>query len=109
MIKKRSIAVNIILSLVTCGIYGFYWLYTLNEDTNKLLHATKDEMSGGMVVLLSIVTCGIFMYYWVYKQGEKLDKIDGDIDSGIFYIILTICGLGIVTYALMQNRLNKIN
>ena len=32
MIQQRNIAVCIILSIVTCGIYGIYWLICLNDD-----------------------------------------------------------------------------
>ena len=35
-IQQRNIALCIILSIVTCGIYGWYWLYTMTEDTNRL-------------------------------------------------------------------------
>ena len=49
----------------------------------------------------------------MYKQGEKLDmaKTDRGIassSSGILYLILSIFGLGIVSYALMQDSLNKL-
>ena len=62
VIKKRNIAVCIILSIVTCGIYGLYWLYQLTEDTNALT-GDANATSGGMVILLSIVTCSIYLWY----------------------------------------------
>ena len=31
MLKNRSVALVIILSLVTCGIYGLYWIYVTAE------------------------------------------------------------------------------
>ena len=36
MIQKRDIAICIILSLVTCGIYGLYWLSCLADDVNTV-------------------------------------------------------------------------
>ena len=33
-IQKRSIGLCIVLSIVTCGIYGYYFLYTMARDTN---------------------------------------------------------------------------
>lgn len=69
---------------------------------------------GGVVFLLSIVTCGIYMLYWMYKAGELVNKAkmlrgrptDGSI--GILYLVLSIFGLGIVSYALIQNELNQL-
>lgn len=39
MIQQRNIAVCIILSIVTCGIYGIYWFIVLSNDTNTVSNA----------------------------------------------------------------------
>mgnify|MGYP004461178449 FL=1 len=111
-IQQRNIALCIILSIVTCGIYGLYWLYTMTEDTNRLSR-DPGATSGGIVILLSIVTCSIYLWYWMYKRGEILDraKVERGLpssNSGILYIILAFFGLGIVSYALIQNELNNL-
>lgn len=111
MIQKRSIAVCIILSIVTCGIYGIYWYICLNNDTNTA--SNTFGTSGGMVVLLTFVTCGIYGFYWAFKQGEKLDAAKNSrgipsSNSGILYLILSLFGFSIVAWALMQNELNKL-
>lgn len=69
--------------------------------------------NGGIVILLGIITCGIYMWYWLYKQGDNLDQIKASRglpagNSGILYLILAIVGLGIISYALMQNELNQL-
>lgn len=46
MIKRRNIALCIILSLVTCGIYGIYWFVCLTEDTKT---AANVEGTSGIV------------------------------------------------------------
>ena len=47
-------------------------------------------------------------WYWMYKMGEKCDQIKGvNGSSGILYLILGIFGLGIVSYCLMQDTINK--
>lgn len=50
-IKRRDIAVSIILSLVTCGIYGIYWFITLTDDMGKLSNDTR--LKGGICFLLT--------------------------------------------------------
>ena len=37
----RNIAVCIILSLVTCGIYNVYWQYKQMESVNDMLHEER--------------------------------------------------------------------
>ncbi len=111
MVKQKSIPLCIVLSIVTCGIYGIIWFINLTDDTNAV---TGEEGTTGIVAfLLSIVTCGIYMLYWNYKQGEKLDKVKSEkgmasSNSGILYLILSVFGLSLVSWALMQDSLNKL-
>lgn len=57
MIKKRNIAVSILLSIVTFGIYKLYWIACLANDIGNL--TKRDEPSGILVLLLGILTFGI--------------------------------------------------
>ena len=108
---KRSIGVCIILSIVTCGIYGIYWMIKLNDELNPAADK-PNATSGGMVFLLSIITCGIYAFVWMYRMGENVDVIKAKAgvqagNTGIMYLILTFFGLGIVNYCLMQDTINK--
>ncbi len=49
-VQERNIALCIILSLVTCGIYGLYWFVCLTEDTNA---AANEEGTSGVLALVS--------------------------------------------------------
>ncbi len=71
----RSLPLYIILSIVTCGIYGYYFLYTMARDTN-IACAGDGETTPGLaqLILLSLVTCGIYAFYWDYKIGDRLFK-----------------------------------
>lgn len=112
MIKQRNIAVCIILSIVTCGIYGIYWFVCLSDDTNTVSN-THFGTSGIMALLFVLITCGIYSWYWAYKQGEKIDeaRMNRGLSTGsnaIVYLLLSIFGLSIVAWALMQNELNQM-
>lgn len=112
MIQRRDIAVCIILSIVTCGIYGIYWFICLTDDTN-IVSGNPGDTSGVVAFLLSIITCNIYGLYWAYRQGEKIDqaKCDRGImssNNSIAYLLLCLFGFSIVAYALMQNELNKL-
>ena len=103
----RSIPLAVILTIVTCGIYGLYWIYKLNDEINEM---AQDESApgGAMVLILFIVTCGIYGLYWLYRMGEKCDYIaQTHTSNNIVYLILGIFGLGIVAIALMQDTINR--
>ena len=109
-VSQKNIALFIILTLVTCGIYGLYWFVCLTDDTNIV--AGEAGTSGVLALVLTLVTCGIYGLYWAYKCGEKLDKAKTDrgmpaSNGGVLYLILYIFG-GIIAYALIQNELNKM-
>lgn len=105
-IASRSIPVAILLSIVTCGFYGIYWMIKLNDEINVLAFE-PNATSGGMVFLLSLVTCGIYGLYWMYQMGERCDRIKGTAgNSGLLYLLLGVFGLSIVSYCLMQDTIN---
>lgn len=106
-IKERSIVTAIILSLVTCGIYAIYWFVSLTNEMNKA-SGHENDTTGGVAFLLNLVTCGIYSLFWAYKMGEKRDIVANEKgSSNILYLVLAICGLGIVVYGLLQDTLNK--
>lgn len=109
-LQKREIPIAIILTIITCGIYGIYWFITMTDDANKV--SGENDTSGAVAFLLSLVTCGIYGIYWYWKMGQKLytagQKNGVQIqDNSILYLILGIVGFGIISECLIQNDLNK--
>lgn len=106
-IQPRDLVKTIILTIITCGIYGIFWYVNLTNELNMLCKEDGDK-SGGTCFLLTLVTCSIYGFIWAYKYGNKKDKITGKNDnSGLIYLLLTFFGLGIVAYALLQDAVNK--
>lgn len=111
--KQREIALYVILTIVTCGIFGFVWLAFMANDLKQLANE-PEKMDGGLVVFLSIITCGIFMYYWYYQAGKSVEKakymrnMPSENASGVVYMILAFFGLSIVSMGLIQNELNNM-
>ena len=98
MIKKRDIVTSIILSIITCGIYGIFWFISITDDVRI---ASGD------------VTCGLYGFYWAYLMGKAMVQAKAKYnmpadDNAMLYVILQIFGLGIVTYCLVQSDLNRI-
>lgn len=102
---NKNIVLCVILSIITCGIYGLYWLYTLNEAA-RTANPGEWEMDGVLVVVLTVVTCGVFGYYWNYKMGKAFTAI-GAPDNSVLYLVLSIIGLSIVNWCIMQDSINR--
>lgn len=112
-IRKRNIFTCILLCVVTFGIYGLIWFINMVDDANTASR-TASGTSGGMVFLLTLITCGIYLFVWFFKVGQQLADAkryatgvhsDG---NGVLYLILSLLGLGIVSYCLIQNELNQV-
>jgi len=111
-IREKNIVTCIILSLVTCGIYGIIWFVSITDDM-KTMSGDQSLPSGGMAFLLTLVTCGIYGYYWAYKMAKanvmaKSRRGMPADDNTVLYIILQVFGLGVINYCLMQNDLNDM-
>lgn len=69
----RNIIMYVLLTLVTCGIYGYYFIYKLAEDVNEMCKEDGQKTPGlAAFILLSLVTCGFYAYYWYYQLGNRL-------------------------------------
>ena len=47
--KQRSVGIAILLSIITCGIYGIYWMICLVNELNTASDRPGDT-SGGVVI-----------------------------------------------------------
>ena len=105
-IKERNIVVCILLTLVTCGIYGIYWVIMMAREAVSV----KDASDNGIleiVLMLFLPFLGFFMTEKKFAEGCAAKGIEHS-DNSILYLILGLVGLGIVDYCMMQNDLNKI-
>ena len=112
----RGLASYIILSIITCGIYGYYFIYKMAHDVNIACDGDGENTSGLVAfILLSMITCGIYAWYWYYKLGNRLANNAGRYGVGIqengttvlmWCIFGTlICGIGpfIAMHILIKN------
>lgn len=70
--KTRSPVVVILLSIVTCGIYGLFWYYTIMQDINLTL--AEERLSPGLLLFLAII-CPPVAWYILYKVDEGLAEV----------------------------------
>nr|WP_152911911.1 MULTISPECIES: DUF4234 domain-containing protein [unclassified Enterococcus] len=110
--QQRSILMVILLTIVTCGIYYFYWFY---QTTKELTEYSEDyRLSPGLSIVLTIVTCGFYQIYWWYRiadifisaqQKAKYPRLN---DNKILFVVLTLFGLDIINMAILQSDMNQL-
>lgn len=69
----RGLLSYILLTLITCGIYGYYFIYKMAHDVNIACEGDGENTSGLVAfILLSMITCSIYAWFWYYKLGNRL-------------------------------------
>lgn len=114
--EDRNLVTYIILTIVTCGIYGFYFLYKMAEDTNIMCEGDGQRTSGVIkFIVLTYITCGIYGIYWYYAVGNRLAAAapryglqfqENGTTILLWYIIGSFaCGIGpfVAMYILIKN------
>lgn len=109
-LKKRNIFVCLIFSILTCGIYSIYWLYTLLDTTYKL---TEYDGSPILDIIFTFITCGLYGFYLWYKVARLHSEINENhniksVNNMLLYIILYFFGLAIINYCILQDDINKV-
>lgn len=106
-IKNRNIVTAIILTIVTCGIYGIYWGVMLAREAVSV----KDPADSAIleiVLVLFLPFIGFFLLEKKFAEGCAAKGISHS-DNSVLYLILGLLGLGIVSYCMVQNDLNKLS
>jgi len=107
----RSIVTDLILTIITCGIYGLYWQYKQMETLNNWLR--REDYNFWIWLILSIITCGIFALYYEYKMAKGIIEIQEQNslrvsrELPLICVLLAIFSLGIVSLAIQQSEINK--
>ena len=111
-IEKENIALNLILTILTCFIYSLVWNAKQMKCCNAL--RKKQTFNFWLWFFLSILTCGIYHVFYQYKMATEIIKFKKELkitvmDSlPILSVILTLFGLSIIVDCIHQSELNDI-
>jgi len=106
--EPRNIALDVILTILLCGLWNLIVQQKQIETLNSLLKT--ERYSFWKIYILSLLTCGIYFIYFEYKKAEEISVLTGkDSDSDpILAVVLSIFGLSIVFDAIAQGKLNAL-
>ena len=108
----KSVGVGIVLTLITCGIYGLFWQYKQMQVLNAWLGRREYDFATWFV--LSLVTCGIFAVYYEYRMARGINEIQHargmyvQADLALLCVLLSIFGIGVASLAIQQHSINEL-
>lgn len=108
--KKRSVAAVIILSLITCGIYMYYYIYVTCRDLQKESGKSEYHPVGILLFLIFVSNVGGFLFGLDANTSLRELKLRRGLSAEDNKYILTIFGaiFPIVTVGLVQNEVNNL-
>lgn len=110
--ERRDVVKMVILSIVTCGIWGIVWMYQLGTDIANLRGDNTPKPITDIV--LSLVTCGIWSLVISYQWPKLVNDLAAargkrvDDNLPVLCLVASIFGFPIVAFALMQQILNDL-
>lgn len=70
---NRNVLRLIVLSLLTCGLYGIWFMFRWIRDINVICQDDGKHTTGlFLTLLLSLCTLGIYGLCWWYMMGNRL-------------------------------------
>ena len=111
--SKKNIVLQVVLTVLTAGIYKLFWYYSLAKSINHLLEGQdqREAFQPGMVVFLSIITFGLYGIYFFWKAGKSVsclqfENVRVDDDSTLLAVVAIFTS--IVSCAILQNTINEL-
>ena len=103
----RNIGMDIILTIVTCGLFNIYLQYRQIAALNDMTQPHRYSFS--MWFLLTLVTLGIYHLYHKYRMSEDIYRVkNGQAGSEpILHVLIAAFGFVIVVDALQQVEINR--
>jgi len=116
VVQERSPITVVLLTIVTCGIYGLYWQFRTSDE---LRAATNDDSIKPLLELvLTLVTGGIWGVYVQYRNAQKVhaalasrepSRKDQSQSVLILSIAMYFVGVtGFIAMWILQEELNSI-
>ena len=108
MAIKRGLGRVIGFSILSFGIYGYYWFYVTRKQLNSELASTDDAglyTAGLLVPILNII-----ITYWLWRDLDALRRRVGLPEFNvILWLVLSmfIPFAALIIYPMVVNRLNE--
>lgn len=110
-IYKRNVALDLVFSFLTCGLYTLYLINEVDKEVNFLTGLELNSPSSD--VLFTVITCGLYGIYWYYKVGRQVENLIYNVglrpmSISILNLVLALFGFGIISMAITQSEINHV-
>ena len=102
MIKRRNMLMQVLLFIITIGIYGVYWFYFTSSEM-----VDHKRMTGNPVVWAILFVFPITDFYAMWQHSKAVQTVTDGKYSNILIFILWIL-FSPAMWAITQSELNRL-
>lgn len=102
-IKNRNPIVGVILEIVTCHLYGYYWRWCMAKEAQSVI---GEENMLEVILMVLVPFIGYYMIEKKYAAACEEKGIEHK-DNSILYLILGLLVYPAADY-MIQTELNKL-
>lgn len=107
--NKRNVALDIVLTLLLCGLWNIVVQYDQIKTLNYLFKEEKYNI--WKLSLFTILTCGLYFIYFEYRKSVDFAKLSqpqkADDSDAVIAVVLTLFCLNWVYDAILQTKVNE--
>ncbi len=110
MLKQRSVAGVIILSIITLGIYWLYWYYSVNDQIVKASKGTVQASPGVALLAQFIPIANVISWYNTVSRlqtAKQAAKDPHSVSPGLCLVLAIFVPIGLYT-AMVQGGVNAL-
>lgn len=101
MVKERNPILVILFSVLSCGIYMWYWIYATSKELNEMGH-----LETGASTMLSFLFLGPLALLTFWKHAKAIEALSGgEKGGGMLFVIALLFAPGY--WYMAQAELNK--
>jgi hypothetical protein len=102
MIKYRNLWMQVLLFIITLGIYGIYWFYSTTKE--MILHQNREDSAALWTILGLIPLVNLFVHW---KHSELVNQVANGRYSRWLLFVLWIF-IWPAVWLIVQIELNKL-
>lgn len=108
-VKSRSIGLDILLTIITFGLWNFYVQIRQIWDLNDL-EPSRELPPFYLVVIFSLLTFGLYFCYHEYKMTQEIHLLIYGQENKVvelLFAVMTFMGLWVIVDVYQQSLMNN--
>ncbi len=101
MIKRRNMWLQVLLFIVTLGLFSIYWFYVTSKEMVEYKKLNESPALWTVLLFLPLVNL-----YVIYKHGRAVEALtDGSLNRWVIFILWVVFSPAV--WFITQTELNK--